>query len=213
MTRARPGHEQVAGRGVEHVAAAGDAAPFSSAARSIDAGQQPRVGHRLAVDAQPGDPAVGEDGQPDVGEALRRSATSNSLRASPATAAARDQGRPLGRGQLGGRRVALGPARLDRHLGRVVAGEEGGVDDDAADDARRAEPDDRAGRCRGSRRRRVSQPSMIWPLLPNVCGWKTGASGLIRFSRSANSSSLAQMTLPPSCRAARSGHWSCCRCS
>ncbi len=27
--------------------------------------------------------------------------------------------------------------------------------------------------------------------LPNVCGWNTGSSGLIRFSRSANSSSLA----------------------
>ena len=57
----------------------------------------------------------------------------------------------------------------------------------------------------GSRRRRVSQPSMIWPFGPKVCGWKTGGSALIRFSRAANSSSLAATTPPPSSREARSG--------
>jgi hypothetical protein len=47
---------------------------------------------------------------------------------------------------------------------------------------------------------------MTWPLLPNVCGWNAGSPGLIKFSRSANSSSLAQITLAPSDLEARSGH-------
>jgi hypothetical protein len=57
--------------------------------------------------------------------------------------AAPNQRRPLGRGQFGRGRVALSPARLDRHLGRIVAGEVRGVDHDAVHDAGAAEPDDR----------------------------------------------------------------------
>ena len=79
-------HEQVGGGGVEHVAAAGDDGAVLQRGQVDGRGQQPRVGHRLAVDPQPGHPAVGEDRQPHVGERAARRLTSNSLRASPATA-------------------------------------------------------------------------------------------------------------------------------
>ncbi len=136
-------HEQVGRGGVKHVAAAGDDGPVLQRGQVDGRGQQPRVRHRLAVDPQPGHPAVGEDRQPDVREALLDGDVE--LVAGIARhRAARDQGRPLRCGQFRGGRVALRPARFDRHLGRVVAREVGGVDHDAAHDARAAEPHDRA---------------------------------------------------------------------
>jgi hypothetical protein len=136
-------HEQVGGGGVEHVAAAGDDGPVFQRGQVDGRGQQPRVRHRLAVDPQSGHPAVGEDGQPDVGEALLNGDVELIARIARHRAAG-DQGHPLRRGQFGGGRVAFRPARLDRHLGRVVAGEVRGVDHDAAHHTGDAEPDDRA---------------------------------------------------------------------
>ena len=139
----QPRHEQVGGGGVEHVAAAGDDGAVLQRGQVDGGGQQPRVGDRLAVDPQPGHPAVGEDRQPDVGEPLLDRHVELVAGISGHRAAG-NQGRPLRGGQPGRGRVALRPARLDRHLGRVVAGEVRGVDHDAADHAGAAQPHDRA---------------------------------------------------------------------
>ena len=136
-------HQQVGGGGVEHVAAAGDDGAVLERGQVDRGGQQPRVRHRLAVDPQPGHPAVGVDRQPDVGEAPL-GADVEVVAGVAGHLAASNQRRPLGRGQFGRGRVALSPAPLDRHLGRVVAGEMGGVDHDAVHDAGAAEPHDRA---------------------------------------------------------------------
>ena len=107
-------------------------------------GQQPRVGHRLAVDPQPGHPAVGEDGQPHVRDTRPGGGDLELVAGVAGHRAARDQRRPRRRGQFGGGGVALRPARLDRHLRRVVAGEVGRVDHDPAHHAAAAQAHDRA---------------------------------------------------------------------
>ena len=88
----------------------------------------------------------------------------------------------LGRRGSRRRQVALDGDRL-----RVVAAEVGGVDDDAADHAGRAEPDQRPVVVLGGRpglrrretprRRRVSQPSMILPLWPKCSGSNSARPG------------------------------------
>ena len=108
-------------------------------------------------------------------------------------------------GQLGRRRVAVRADRLDRDLRRVVAAEVRGVDHDPVHHARAR----RAARSRGHARARggAGSPSRRRPCpCGRTCPRRTpAASGLIRFSFSANSSSLANTTLPPSWRDARSG--------
>jgi hypothetical protein len=63
-----------------------------------------------------------------------------------------------------------------------------------------------AASCPVSRRRRVSHPSYVFPLLPYAPDEKTGESGRMRFSRSAKNSSVASTTLDPRRREARSGN-------
>ena len=122
-------------------------APFSSA-REIDVAAAARsslpVGDDLAVDAQARDAAVGEDVEPQVREPRVRRSIANRFCESPcerrlaaaislhaACVSASD------RRQRAGDRSRVDRARLGE-----VAAEEGGVDDDAADHARHAEPDD-----------------------------------------------------------------------
>ena len=87
----------------------------------------------------------------------RWSVTSKRLRVSPLTADLR----PAGTSRSAARTGAGGPstdAALDGDVRRVVAGEVGGVDDDAVHDAGGAEAHD-GPVVAGVRRRRVSQPS------------------------------------------------------
>ena len=145
--------------------------------RSQPSGSSARVGHHLAVHAQPGHAAVRVDGQPHVGEPRAGTSTANALRLSPASGERGTSGAQSAAASAAGVRVAVEPAALDRGVRRVVAGEERGVDDDAVHHAGRAEPDDRpvvAGRrgAGGSPSRRT--PGPWWP---NVCGVNTGGVG------------------------------------
>src|SRR4029077_16887060 len=91
---------------------------------------------------EPGHPAVREHGEPNVRGPLPRL----NLEVVPGVAghrAARHQRRPSSLGQLGRGWVALRPARLDRHLRRVVAGEPGRVAQRPADHPAAAKAYDR----------------------------------------------------------------------
>ena len=75
-------------------------APFSSAARSMRGGQQPGVGYRLAVDPEPGHPAVGNM----VSRTCVARCPGFNLELVPGVTshrAARHQRRPVGLGQVG----------------------------------------------------------------------------------------------------------------
>jgi hypothetical protein len=137
------GQDQVARRGVKGVGAAGHPAAVLRGREVDDAGQEPGIGHRGAVHPEPGHSAVRIDRQPDVGPPRplarhRVDVDRVALGVGPG-----DQRVPGHRGQLVRRRVALGSHRLHRHLWRVVAAEERGVDDHAVHDARDPEPHDR----------------------------------------------------------------------
>ncbi len=133
-----PGVEQQPRVGVEHVADLGDVAAVVQRGQ-IDAGtEQPRVGHGGAVHPQPGDTAVGEDVQPDVGEGVVIVHAVGVLGV-PAGGRARHDGDPVRRLQGVLVRTAVDPGRLDGDLRRVVAGEPRGVHDDLVDRAGRAE--------------------------------------------------------------------------
>ena len=67
--RASSGRIRSGGRGVEVVAAGHHGATVAWLARSTVSAVKPaRIGDDLAEHAEPGDAAVGEDGQPEVGE-------------------------------------------------------------------------------------------------------------------------------------------------
>ena len=122
-------------------------------------GEPHRIGNDLAVHPQPGDPAVGVLLEPQMREpalALHGEAVGRV----PADGRPGDDLRPLdpGREQVLGRNHSIHAGRLDTDRLRVVAAEVGGVDDDAPDHARHAEPDERPvvivfGRVGGTRAR------------------------------------------------------------
>ncbi|CAM5711988.1 hypothetical protein SBADM41S_06261 [Streptomyces badius] len=108
-------------------------------------GGEPRgVRDDLAVDAQPGDAAVGVLVDAEVGEALL-GVDREPVGRVAADRRTGDERRPLHvRGEeVLGRRGARHRGGLDVHRLRVIAAEVGGVHDDAADHAGRAEPDQR----------------------------------------------------------------------
>jgi hypothetical protein len=103
---------------------------------------QPRPpGDDLAVDPQPGDPAIWEDLEPHVGEPL---ADVDRERVPGVTLelGARQDLRPDRRGERSHIERVIHLGRVQRARLRKVAPEERGVDDDAADHARHAEPDE-----------------------------------------------------------------------
>jgi hypothetical protein len=117
-----------------------------------------RVGHHVAVDAEPRDAAVGIDVEAQVREALVRVDLEVVLRAaSERRVRAREDGRPaqIVREERGDRRVALDARALDRARRRVISGEERGVDHERAHDAGEPEADDRGVEIGMRPRRRV----------------------------------------------------------
>ncbi len=126
-----------------HVAAAGhDTAVGKRRQVKRGAEQEPGVGHRLAVDAQPRHATVGVLAQPYVRDP-RRIGNGVGIATVSLRRRARNQRQPVGGGQLLRRRVALDCRALDRHLRRVVTGEERRVHDDTTHHAGHAEPDHR----------------------------------------------------------------------
>jgi hypothetical protein len=100
------------------------------------------------------------------------------------------QGDPGRRGQFIGGRETLEARRLHRDERRVIALEPGRIDHHAVDDAGHAEPDD--GVVEAGSTAAPGFPAVVdLPLCPKLWVENTAGSGLIKFSRSANSSSLA----------------------
>ena len=184
--------------------------PFSSAARSsVMPVGEPRIQQTLAVYPEPRDARRRGTSTAARVTSAARSPPGTGCGVSPSTGLRSTIGRPLGLvDEFVDRRMAGHVGGIYRDLRRVVAGEPGGVDHDAAHDARHAEADDRrvAG-VGGCARGAAGSPSRRTPgpcARRSPAGISAGA-GLIRFSFSANSSSLAHTTAPPARRAARSG--------
>jgi hypothetical protein len=132
--------DEVVRRGEEQVARVQNG-PARERGRDVGSatgvGQRSEVGKRFAVHPEPRDPAVGEDVEAKVGDPERRGHVEPVARV-PLERGLGQQLEPLHPGDV----VLLDHGTLDRAAIGVVAPEEAGVDDDAADDPGHAEADD-----------------------------------------------------------------------
>ena len=132
--------DDVVRAGVEHVRAVGDPTAVLHRGEVDGASQEAGVRHRLTVDAQAGDAAVGDHVETDVGEALLGGGTGGEDLEVVLVVALRvtrgHQGGPGALrqgGDLLGRQVLVAGQAVDGDLGGVVALEPGGVHDNALD--------------------------------------------------------------------------------
>ena len=187
----RAGLDQVVARAEEHVAARSTTAPCSSAARSIGPPSARSRDHRGTTSPWTRRRATPPSGKMSSRTWVKRRSASRAAIANAllgvAVRAACAAGSRVHAAASSARRSSGSSisAAYSAHALGVVAAEERGVDDDAADHAGHAEPDDapvvdrrpgRRGRPpSGGRRRRVSQPSIHLPRSVYSCSCHTAA--------------------------------------